>query len=86
MATDVSMRRPRRTLTDQEQRRFKALLNKPALQPMEKGELATLGRRGTPAQEEQANAKVSSARTPTVEEAGMEIAKAAGRVLNDQGR
>jgi hypothetical protein len=84
MATDVSMRRPRRTLSDQEQRDLKGLLAKPSLGPLEQGKLAALSRRGTDAQQTAADAKLYGG--PSVEQVGMAIAKAAGSLLNDEGR
>jgi hypothetical protein len=73
-------------MTDQRQREFGRLLGKATLTPLERGKLASLKRDATPAEQEQADAKIASAGGMTTKQAGEEIAKGIGRVLNDEGR
>jgi hypothetical protein len=59
MVYDASIRPPRRTLTDTQERRLTALvgMGRP-LQPVERGELTALARHASVAQQDQALAKL----------------------------
>jgi hypothetical protein len=82
MVYDASMPRPAR-MTDERRQRLTRLLGKQALTPLERGELVALSRDGTPAEREQAQAKLSGPGV-TTRKVGDAIAKAVGRAL-DQG-
>jgi hypothetical protein len=79
VATDVSMPRPRREMTEERRRDLGRLLGKAKLSEVEKGQLEALRRDASPAEQEQVRAKLRRAGGLTNKEAGEAIAQAAGR-------
>ena len=72
---DASMPRPPR-MTDDRQQRLTRLLGKQNLTPLERGELAALGRDGSAQEQEQVRARLAGRRGPSAKQVGDAIIRA----------
>jgi hypothetical protein len=84
MVYDASMPRPAR-MTDERRERLGRLLGKANLTPLERGELAALGRQGSQAEQEQVHAKLSRGGGVTTRQVGQAIAAAVAKAMDDGG-
>jgi hypothetical protein len=81
MAQDVSMTRPQREMTDEGRARLQALLSKPTLTPVEKGELAALGRQGSQLDRDAANDKLGGTSSSSPARRDPEFARKLGEAV-----